>query len=270
MTLLDVEQIRAPIARASRERLDLLEVFAEIDSTNSHLMAQPAPRPGRFRVALAEHQTAGRGRRDRRWHSPKSSGLCMSMAYTFGKPRLDLAAVTLAAGVGVLRALESVGAVGIGLKWPNDLVVREGKLGGILTEVRRRQGSEPTIVVGIGINVDLRRTNRRGDISSSLGGVSDLATCGVSSPSRSALSATLIEDLFNTLMDFEAGGFAAFVADFERCDWLKGQEIVVDLPDGPVAGRADGVDADGALLVQTDAGRRRILSGSVRLQARKS
>lgn len=269
MTLLDVEQIRAPIAHESRERLDLLEVFAEIDSTNSHLMAQPAPLPGRFRVALAEHQTAGRGRREKQWHSPASGGLCMSMAYTFAQPRLDLAAVTLAAGVGIAEALESIGASGIGLKWPNDLVMRDGKLGGILTEVRRRPGGQLTIVVGLGINVDLRDALRREKISSSIGRVSDLASCGVRVSSRSALSATLIEKLFDTLVDFEAGGFATFTERYDRYDWLKGQSVIVELPDGRVDGISAGIDADGALIVRAGRERKRILSGSVRLAARE-
>jgi len=267
MTLLDAEQIRAPIPHESRERLDLLEVFTEIDSTNSHLMNQPAPLPGRFRVALAEHQTAGRGRRDKRWHSAGSGGLCLSMAYTFAGPRLDLSAVTLAAGVGVADALESLGTAGIGLKWPNDLVMRNGKLGGILTEARRRSGGQATIVVGVGINVDMSRSNQAGNISSSIGQVSDLASCGVSIPSRSALSAALIEKLFVTLVDFEASGFAAFADAYDRYDWLKGQTISVDMSDGRVDGLSEGVDIDGALIIRTDSGRQRILSGSVRLPA---
>lgn len=268
MTLLDAEQIRAPIPHESQERLDVVEVFAEIDSTNSHLMNQPAPLPGRFRVALAEHQTAGRGRRDKRWHSAGASGLCLSMAYTFANPRLDLAALTLAVGVGVAGTLESAGAAGIGLKWPNDLVVRDGKLGGILTEVRRRSGGQVTVVVGVGVNIDLRDSKQAQNISSSIGRVSDLASCGVRVPSRSALSATLIETLFNTLVEFEAQGFAAFAEDYARYDWLKGQRVGVDMLDGAVDGWSEGVDSDGALIIRTDTGRQRVLSGSVRLPVR--
>ncbi|MDH3440943.1 MAG: biotin--[acetyl-CoA-carboxylase] ligase [Gammaproteobacteria bacterium] len=268
MTLLDAEQIRAPIPQESRERLELLEVFAEIDSTNSHLLNQPAPQPGRFRVALAEHQTAGRGRRDKRWHSAGSSGLCLSMAYTFASPRLDLSAVTLAAGVGIAGALELQGTTGIGLKWPNDLVVRNGKLGGILTEVRRRPGGQATIVVGVGINIDLGGSGKTQNLSSSIGQVSDLASCGVKILSRSALSAALIEKLFDTLVEFEASGFAVFADAYDRHDWLKGRTISVDMSDGPVDGLSEGVDLDGALIIRTDAGLQRILSGSVRLPAR--
>ena len=268
MKLLDAGQIRAPIAGQPGRRLDALEVFAKIDSTNSHLMRQPAPEPGRFRVALAEHQTAGRGRCDKRWQSPASCGLCMSMAYTFAKPRLDLPAVSLAVGVGVARALESTGLTGVGLKWPNDVVVRDGKLGGILTEVRRWRDWQATIVVGVGINIDLGQHRDSIDASPGIGGVSDLAGCGVYIQSRNALSATLIEILFDTLVEFEASGFAGFAGDYARYDWLQGLVVIVDLPDGPVEGVSEGVDNDGALILRTNTGRSRILSGSVRLPTR--
>lgn len=190
------------------------------------------------------------------------------MAYTFAQPRMDLAAVTLASGVGIAEALESVGASGIGLKWPNDLVIRDGKLGGILTEVRRRPSGQLTVVVGVGINVDLREAFRREQISSSIGQVSDLASCGAHVSSRSVLSAKLIERLFDTLVDYEAGGFAVFAERYDRYDWLKGQSVNVELPDGRIEGLSEGVDADGALIVHTGGGRERILSGSVRLAAR--
>ncbi len=268
MTLLDAGQIRAPIAGPSGQCLDTLEVFAEIDSTNSYLMQQPAPEPGRFRVALAEHQTAGRGRRDKGWQSPASCGLCMSMAYTFAKPRQDLPAASLAVGVGVARVLESTGLTGVGLKWPNDIVVRNGKLGGILTEVQRWRDRQATIVVGVGINIDLGQHRDSIDVSPGVGGVSDLAGCGVCIRSRSALSATLIEALFDTLVEFEADGFAGFAGDYARYDWLKGLAVIVDLPEGPVDGVSEGVDNEGALILLTNTGRRRILSGSVRLPAR--
>ena len=128
MTLLDPDQIRAPMKDRPRKRLERIDVFDEIESTNSYLLSEPAPAVGRFRVALAEHQTAGRGRMDKRWHSPAASGVCLSMAYTFGLARADLSAVTLAIGVGVARVIASAGLSGVQLKWPNDLVARDGKL----------------------------------------------------------------------------------------------------------------------------------------------
>jgi len=265
MSLLDADKIRQPISGRSRERLDDLEVFAEIESTNTYLMSQPPPAPGRFRVALAEHQTAGRGRREKRWHSPPSSGLCLSMAYTFAHAPADLSAVTLVAGVGVARALQEAGVADIRLKWPNDLVLRDGKLGGILTEVRQRQSSGATVVIGIGINIDLGDSRGAELTSPGVGRVSDLASFGIEIASRSALSASLVQHLFDALSAFEAGGFPPFAADYERLDWLRGREVTVAGGNDTVTGIAAGVEADGSLLVETDGGRQRVISGSIRL-----
>jgi BirA family biotin operon repressor/biotin-[acetyl-CoA-carboxylase] ligase len=265
MSLLDADQIRQPISRRSRERLDDLEVFAEIESTNSYLMSQPPPAPGRFRVALAEHQTAGRGQRESRWLSPASSGLCLSMAYTFAHPRADLSAVTLAAGVGVARALEEAGVADIRLKWPNDLILRGGKLGGILTEVRQSPSTAATVVIGVGINIDLGDSRNVELMSPSVGTVSDLASFGIEIASRSALSARLVQHLFDTLSEFEEGGFPPFAADYERLDWLHGREIRVSSGGEIFTGVAAGVEADGSLIVDTDCGSRRVISGSVQL-----
>jgi len=263
--MLIVDQIRAPISEAPGSRLEYLEVFTEIDSTNSYLLEQEAPPPGWFRVALAEHQTAGRGRMERRWYSPPSSGLCMSMSYTFEKEPKNLPSLTLAIGVGIAEALESMGVAGAGLKWPNDLVVRNGKLGGILTEMRTGHGPAQTVVVGIGLNVDLGRAPDADHIKTRLGYVSDLAACLDELPDRSELSAIMIDTIFNTLVEFELDGFDRFADAWQRFDWLRGQRVSIESPDGRTRGTCQGIDADGALLLRTSSGSQRVLSGSIRL-----
>lgn len=260
---LDAECIRKPISAPTREQLDTLEVFAEIESTNSYLMGQPSPMPGRFRVALAEHQTAGRGRMDRQWHSPGSTGLCWSMSYTFARRPELLSGLTLAIGVAVVESLEGIGIHGIGLKWPNDLVFQDGKLGGILTEVKSGSGPEVTIVTGVGINYDLRNNRDARRITTRLGRVSDLASGLQELPSRSMVSAVLIESLFNAFSDFATVGFSNIAAAWEKYDWLRGQKISVDQADGQLNGVCQGIDTDGALILQTDTERRRITSGSI-------
>jgi len=269
MNNLNAEQIRQPISDAPCSRLDYLEVFSEIESTNSYLLEKPAPLPGRFRVAIAEHQTAGRGRMDRQWYSPPLSGLCMSMSYTFEDVPKFLPAATLAIGVGVAELLEQLGIRGVGLKWPNDLIVRNGKLGGILTEVRPGDGPEMTVVVGIGINVDLGQSADTGGIKTRIGYASDLASCTDQLLSRSALSAALVETLFNTLVEFETDGFERFFNAWERYDWLRGQRISVELPNRRPHGVCQGIDSDGALMLRTESGTERIMSGSIHLHGRQ-
>ncbi len=263
MTCLDADQIRASISGRPQRQLDQLEVFAEIPSTNSYLMTAPAPEAGRYRVALAEHQTAGRGQRDRRWHSPESTGLCMSLAYTFRNARDDLSSVTLAAGVGVVKALAAVGVPDVRLKWPNDLILGDGKLGGILTEVRGQTQGDATIVIGVGINIDLGDPGSIDAVMPSIGRVTDLASSGIVLPCRNELSARIIELLFASLTGFEEQGFLPFANEYEKRDWLRGRTISVAGPLGTTDGVADGVEADGSLVVCNGGGRHRVASGQI-------
>ena len=265
MSLLCADSIREPISGESRAHLDILEVFSEIESTNSYLLDQPCPPPGRYRVVLAEYQTAGRGRMGRSWCSPPSSGLCMSMAFTFKSMPENFPSLSLAIGIGIAQALERFGSCAIGLKWPNDIVARDGKLGGILSEVLPANAEGVTVVIGIGLNIDLENSGAESEITSRFGRVVDLASCCDELPSRSVISAALIECLFDTMVRFEADGFSPFFETWQKYDWLRGQQVTVETVDGLVAGVAEGVDTDGALLLNAKGERRRFTSGSVTL-----
>lgn len=265
MTTLDAEEIRQPITGMPRDCLDDLEVFDEIASTNSYLLGQPAPVPGRYRVALAEYQTAGRGRLDRHWESPPAGGLCLSMAYTFRPAPEHLSCLTLALGTGVVAALERFELTGVSLKWPNDVIACGGKIGGILTELVPGSGDERTVVIGVGLNVALGEVARASIAPGAVGRIADLSCLTDAPPSRQALSVALIEQLFDTLTAFDVNGFPPFRESWLSHDWLEGRDIVVEQADGIVRGVASGVDDVGALLVATNDGMRRIVSGSVML-----
>ncbi len=265
MSLLSAERIREPINGESRSHLDILEVFSEIESTNSYLLDQPGPPPGRYRVALAEYQTAGRGRMDHRWCSPRSSGVCMSMAYTLRSMPENFSSLSLAIGIGVAQALERFGVRDLGLKWPNDIMLRNGKLGGVLSGVLPGKAEGVTIVIGIGLNIDLDNSAAETGITSRFGRVVDLASCCDELPSRSVIAAALIDSLFDIMVRFEADGFSPFLETWQKYDWLRGQQVAVETVDGLVAGVVEGIDADGALLLCANGERRRFTSGSVLL-----
>ena len=151
MSKLDADAIRASLGEAAGLRLEALELFPEIESTNSYLMQGAAPAAGAIRVALTDNQVAGRGRHGRTWQSPPGSGICLSMGYTFAAQPEKLPALTLAIGLGVIEALESIGIDGVALKWPNDLVADASKLGGILTEAQPLPGDAVHVVTGVGL-----------------------------------------------------------------------------------------------------------------------
>ncbi len=265
MSRLDASLIQDSLADASLAPLDQIEVFASIDSTNTHLLSQPTPEPGRYRVALADHQTAGRGRHNRRWLAPPGASLCLSVAYTFADQPQQLPALTLAVGVGIVSALRAQRIGGVSLKWPNDIVALDSKLGGVLTEVHASSGEGVTVVTGIGLNIVLPEDLDFGAESAWAHRPIDLASVQPGHPQRELLAAELVCSMHAVMTTFEEEGFAAFLADWSEHDWLRGREITVDLDDRQVFGVAAGVDADGALLVDCEQGQTRVISGSILL-----
>ena len=260
MTSLDADAIRAGLGELAAGRLAGFEAFAEIDSTNSYLMQCDAPAVGGIRIALTDNQTAGRGRHGRTWQSPAGSGLCLSIAYTFGRQPENLAALTLAMGLGVAESLEGVGVVGVQLKWPNDLIADDGKLGGIRTEAQAPNGGAITVVTGVGINLDLREalaTNLERKVA-------DLERYASETPERNELAARLIDGICGTFVTYEMSGFAAYAERWPHRDWLLGRDLTISLAQEQIRGVGAGVANDGALLVDTGSGSvSRVTSGTV-------
>lgn len=263
MSKLDVAVIAEPLTGRASSRLEKLEVFASIPSTNTYLLAQPPPGPGGCRVAIADHQTSGRGRHARRWVSEPGAGLYLSFAYTFAGTVRDLGGLTLAIGVGVARALARLGVSGISLKWPNDIVALDGKLGGILTEVRSGTPETATVVAGVGLNLALPARMDSGTESGWAHRAVDLASVIGKAPARDRVAGTLVEELYLTFARFEGHGFGVFMDEWRRHDWLHGKAITVDMPDRQISGTAAGIGDDGGLLVDTPAGRVSVISGSI-------
>lgn len=261
---LDTEAIRRTLDEAAVQRLGMLEVFTEIESTNSYLMQQPSPAPGQFRVAATDNQTAGRGRHGRTWQSPPGSGICLSISYSFAVSPANLPALTLAIGLGVIDALSRLGVGGVQLKWPNDLIAMDSKLGGILTEAQTQTGSVETVVTGIGLNIDLSEQPDLVVEAEWARRIIDLKSQVVDLPGRNLIASGLISGLSKILVDYEAAGFAQFSGQWQRHDWLLGRAVTIDSPTNRISGIGAGIADDGALLVDTQSsGVQRITSGTV-------
>jgi BirA family biotin operon repressor/biotin-[acetyl-CoA-carboxylase] ligase len=192
---------------------------------------------------------------------PLGGGLCLSAAWRFASTPTDLAALTLAVGVVARRALSAVAGVDVALKWPNDLVFDERKLGGVLLELAN--GGRHA-VAGIGINVALP-PGLLPTLSDWPRGAIDLATATSGAPpARGALAASLIDGLADLFADYATAGFAPYRADWHAADFLRGRPITLDDVAGGESCTARGIEADGALVVETASGkRRRVISGNV-------
>lgn len=267
--LLDQDRIRARIGAGVLPHIARLEVFAELGSTNAHLLAAPAPAPGNLTAALAEFQRAGRGRWGRTWNMPPRSGIALSVGWSFAEAPGDLSALSLAAGVAARQAIKAATGRAPALKWPNDLVWADRKLGGILVETAPRPGVSRHVVVGLGLNVSMD-DETLWNLGRRPGSAIDLAmmTAG-RPPPRNELAARLIEGCFEMFGTFERSGFAAYRDAFREADYLKRRPVTVS--DGPnrLSGTAEGVDSNGALILMTGNGRRRIVAGDVTVRPRR-
>lgn len=266
----DAQLISEKISPFARDFLVSVESFDEIGSTSDCLMAQAAPPPGQSRVAIAKHQTAGRGRRGQKWHSSLTSSICLSMAYTFAREPDNFPGVTLAAGASIVAALEAIGAKGVALKWPNDLMVYDAKLGGILAERHLGKQENLTIVVGVGLNIDLRSDPESFVEVSIDRAVGDLGGCFKHVPAYDDVANLLIEALHIAFVGFESRGLSAFRETWQSFDWLQGKSVRIAVADQLSVGICAGIDSDGALLLNTPEGTLRITSGSVSVDDRPS
>jgi BirA family biotin operon repressor/biotin-[acetyl-CoA-carboxylase] ligase len=265
--LLDAARIRG-LLEARGKRLDTrLEVLFDVGSTNTYLYDAGAPPPGQPRVVFAELQHAGRGRRGRSWLAPFGSGLTFSVGWTFADTPPGLPALGLAVGVGLARALQSMGLADARVKWPNDLVWQRRKLGGLLLQLRSEAGGPASIVAGLGINVTLPQEARDSLIAPGAQPVADLAEAlGRRLPGRNELAATLAAAMLDTFDEFARAGYAAFAPRWAALDALAGAQVRVAQADGDVEGEACGTDGDGALLVRVAGELRRFHSGDVSLR----
>ncbi len=223
-------------------------------------MAQPLQFPA---VCLAEWQTAGRGRRGRQWISPFAANLYMSFGWQFDDLPPGFTALGMVAAIAAVRALSALEVFDIGIKWPNDLMVSGKKLGGILVDMQGEPPGQVRSVIGIGINVRMPRM-----AAETIGQPwSDLAALVPGKTAdRNRLAAALIEELMTVLQLFAVQGFDAFTADWRALDLAAGRPVNLHFQQQIIEGMALGVDQDGALLLRTDAGTRRFVSGDLSLR----
>jgi len=209
-------------------------------------------------LLAAEEQSAGRGRRGRRWHSAPGAGLTFSLARAVRRPLRELAGLSLVAGVAVARALRTLGVARAALKWPNDIVVGGAKLGGILVETRG-SGDALRAVIGVGINC-----RRDSSLAVRLGRQVAFLDEFMAVKSRNAILEKIALALLDSIATFEAKGLEPFRREWEAMDTHAGQRMRVRLADGRVVtGVSAGLAEDGGLRLATPRGVRAVRSGRV-------
>ena len=271
-----LEQARGRLGRLA----SVVVFYPTIRSTNDAAASLAAEPPGRDRLAgaagsqripfvdpegaviVADEQTGGRGRRGHGWFSPRGSGLYVSVVLTPARavsdPRRAMRLLTLAAGVALVEAIEQAAGLTIDLKWPNDLYVGRRKLGGILAEAVTN-ASTMAVVLGYGINVlavalPPELVDRATSLESELGRVVD----------RDRLFIETLAALGRRYDDLLAGKFDGILDAWRRhAPSACGARVKWIDASGEQSGSTEGIDAEGALLVQTGERTHRIVGGEL-------
>jgi len=267
--LLDKDELKEAMSAATRDRLDRIEVLLTVDSTNRHVIDNPVVESGRGQVCITELQTAGRGRRGRSWLAPFGSGICLSIGWQFAEAPPTFSALSLAVGVAAARALKRFGA-DVKLKWPNDLLWQQRKLGGILIEMRGESDGPAHVVIGIGVNMRMPAAARIALAEKQAALIADVhEILRERTPARNQLAGAFVDEIVAMLQTFATRGFDPFIDDWSQLDSLAGASVKVIGASATTFGIARGVDRDGTLLVDADGELRRFVSGEVSLRAVK-
>jgi len=261
--LLDAGQILRAVPRLEPETV---HVRFAVDSTNSVLAERLRAGAAAPELCTAEVQTAGKGRHGRRWISGLGQSLVLSVSWRFTTRSNALSGLSLAAGVTLAEALAADGFGRVMLKWPNDLVVDDRKLAGILVEASQSRSGSAACVVGVGFNLDLAAADS-GAIDQPW---TDFARTFGRVPARNALASRAANALLDACEQFRDGGLAPFLARWGERDALRNRAVCVLSARAPLTGTARGIDDDGALLVEHDAGIARCESGEVRVRTREA
>jgi BirA family transcriptional regulator, biotin operon repressor / biotin---[acetyl-CoA-carboxylase] ligase len=238
-----------------------IHTCAMIGSTNQYMMAR-LEHWQKGECVLAETQTAGRGRRGRQWYSPFGGQFIMSMYWRLDNGPAAAMGLSLAIGVAVVQALESIGYQDLGLKWPNDIYISRRKLAGILVEMTASVGGTCHLVIGVGINLNLP-DNIIAQLDQPCAHLAEQSIF----VERNQLSARMIQTLRKALALFEQQGLTGFLNEWNRLDIFMQQPVKVLLGDQTVHGIYCGIDGLGNMLLQDETGIHKFVGGEISLRA---
>mgnify|MGYP000570383296 CR=1 FL=1 len=256
---LDKEKILSKLSNEFRSKV-VLEVFDTISSTNDYLLRKEKNKNKDIKICIAEEQTKGRGRRGKSWISPKFKNIYFSLNSFLKKE--DLSGLSIAVALSVSKVLTKINVMSL-IKWPNDLLVGNKKICGILIETAK-VGELTKVVIGIGINVNMEYSELIDQEWTSI------KLEKKQSVDRNSIITEMINQLCITLNKFEQEEFDYFLKRFTSLDLLRDKEFTLkDKPNETFIGK--GIDNKGLLIAQNLKDQRivKFSSGEVSLKLKK-
>lgn len=235
--------------------------FCQTASTNNAAKELAAAGVPEGTVVVAEEQTGGRGRLGRTWHSPAGVGIWLSAILRPDINPLDAPKITLTTAVALARTLAAYPGVTPGIKWPNDILVDGRKIAGILTEMNAEMDRVNYIVLGIGVNINTVPTELPDELRNT---ATSFYIATGRRWDRLEFLAKMLQNLEMLYFMFIQGGFSEIIKEWKELSVTLGQTVRVVSPKGDtMEGLALDLDNDGALILKTAAGRKRIMAGEI-------
>ncbi len=239
-----------------------VRVVARTDTTQARARtAALAGAPAGWSI-LAEEQTEGRGRTGRSWWAPPRTAILASMVLRPQGPTEGLPGLSLAMGVAVAQALQAAGLTGVSLKWPNDVLVGDRKLAGILVEAVAAPAApaQRALILGVGCNVAIAAP----DLPAPIRQTATSCLAEGLAVDRSELAGAILAGCWRAQARWSREGMGWAVAAWRRLDRTRGQLVEAVGADGPIRGRVEGITAAGCLRLRTAAGPVTVDAGEVR------
>ncbi|MGQ8709231.1 bifunctional biotin--[acetyl-CoA-carboxylase] ligase/biotin operon repressor BirA [Serratia sp. TSA_198.1] len=253
--LLDSKRILVQLAD---KRVTVLSV---VDSTNQYLLDRITELQSGD-ACVAEYQQAGRGRRGRQWISPFGANLYLSMFWRLEQGPAAAMGLSLVIGIVMAEVLQRLGAEEVRVKWPNDLYLNDRKLAGILVELTGKTGDAAQLVMGAGINLAMRESNANAINQ----GWINLQEAGISID-RNELAATLLNELRQSLQQFEIDGLVPFISRWRALDNFIDRPVKLLIGEQQIFGIARGIDQQGALLLEQNGAIKPFIGGEISLRS---
>ncbi|GAB4222644.1 MAG: bifunctional biotin--[acetyl-CoA-carboxylase] ligase/biotin operon repressor BirA [Gammaproteobacteria bacterium] len=254
LSLLTAKELTRFVSPQNRHFLRQLHLFNEIDSTSNFLLALNERGQGNKQpqFCLAEFQSAGRGRRGRTWVSPYAASIHLSVLWHFTRDHSQLAGLSLAIAVAVIRALQHFGIENeLNVKWPNDILWRRRKLGGVLIELNGEFNAVSSVVIGVGLNVNFAEDKNEHINQPWI----DLSRIVQQPVNRNHIAGLMLNEIINALLHYEHYGLAGFINEWRQFDGLVDNPVTLQTANQKITGIARGINEQGVFLLEMHNGK---------------
>jgi len=259
ISVLSVDKIHSGLNSKSNSLINRLDVIFETGSTNKTIVSQQSD--SNYTVLLSESQTDGSGRRQKKWVSPLGENIYCSIKFQIENSN-NIHFIPLLTAVSICKSLQKIGIPDCQIKWPNDLYLEDKKFGGILVESRYNIDLGHTIIVGIGLNINMDSNHEEIDQS-----WTSLFKHSNTIFDRNIIVSMILSDLIEKFEHISELKKKQFMLDWKPLDYLNGREITIIEANSSYSAISLGISDDGALLIEHEQNKKKIYSADVSVKA---